>query len=302
MTDAARPQYRVLITDLDNTLWDWFGAWFKSFDAMLERLTALSGVPRSELEAEIRDIHRLRHTTEYSNLVNEIPALVSAARGEDPSRFFHEALHVLRSTRRAETRLYPAVLETLRMLRERGIRVIAYTESVAYWTEWRIKYTGLDGMLDVLYSAPDHDLPTGMTRDNLRHLSADSYGLRMTEHRHIPREATKPNVAVLRSILADAGIEPEQAVYIGDSLMKDVAMAQAAGVLDVHAAYGEAQAAEGYDLLRRVSHWSDSEIQRERTLFEHRETITPSVVCESGFHQILSVFDLKGIYDRRREQ
>jgi FMN phosphatase YigB (HAD superfamily) len=39
-------------------------------------------------------------------------------------------------------------------------------------------------------------------------------------------------------ILREAGARPEQAVSVGDSLMSDIAMAQAAGVADVHAAYG----------------------------------------------------------------
>jgi len=292
VTDAVAHPYRVLITDLDNTLWDWFRAWFESFDAMLDRLTALSRVPRSVLEPQIRDTHRLRHTTEYSNLLNEIPALVAAAGGREPSVVFDDALHVLASQRRKATKLFPGVLETLRVLRANEVRLIGYTESVAYWTEWRIKYTGLDGVLDVLYSAPDHDLPAGMSVDDLRRLPADSYGLKETQHRHVPREAIKPNVDVLLSILEDAGFRPEQAVYIGDSLMKDIAMAQAAGVLDVHARYGEAQAVAGYDLLRRVSHWSDDDIERERRLAENREIITPSVVCDRGFEQLLAVFDL----------
>jgi phosphoglycolate phosphatase-like HAD superfamily hydrolase len=210
MTDAVKHQYRVLITDLDNTLWDWFNAWFISFDAMLERLVLLSQVPREVLESEIRDVHRLRHTTEYSNLLNEVPALISAAGDRKPSDAYDEAVHTLASLRRRMTRLYPGVLETLNTLRANGVRVIAYTESVAFWTEWRIKLTGLDGTLDLLYSAPDHDLPLGMTVNDLRRLPADSYGLRATPHRHVPRGAAKPNVEVLLSILKDAGVLPEQ--------------------------------------------------------------------------------------------
>lgn len=292
MTDAVGPRYRVLITDLDNTLWDWFDAWFRSFDAMLARVSELSGVPREILEPQMRAVHRLRHTAEYSNLLNEVPALIAAAQGSEPSVVYDEALHSLNSQRRRATKLYPGVLETLGTLRTEGVRLVAYTESVAYWTEWRIKYTGLDGLLDVLYSAPDHDLPVGMTVDDLRRLPAESYGLKGTDHRHVPREAIKPNVEVLLSILDDERLLPEQAVYMGDSLMKDIAMAQGARVLDVHAKYGEAQQSPGYNLLRRVSHWSDQDIERERRLSENKERIEPTITCDEGFDQLLPVFGL----------
>jgi hypothetical protein len=79
--------------------------------------------------------------------------------------------------------------------------------------------------------------------------------------------------------------------------MKDITMAQTAGILDVYAKYGEAQSLRGYDLLRRVSHWSDEEIERERMLAENQGRVLPSVVCDSGFDQLLPVFGL----DRRME-
>lgn len=94
----------VLVTDLDNTTWDWFEAWFRSFSAMLEKLSNDSGVPRSQLEAEIRPIHQLRGTTEYSNLLNEIPSLRAAVLPREPAEVFDEALHALHSERRRATR------------------------------------------------------------------------------------------------------------------------------------------------------------------------------------------------------
>ncbi|MDA2810664.1 hypothetical protein O4J56_08460 [Nocardiopsis sp. RSe5-2] len=45
--------------------------------------------------------------------------------------------------------------EALGEVRRRGVPVVAYTESIAYWTEWRMRETGLDGMVDILYSSPD---------------------------------------------------------------------------------------------------------------------------------------------------
>lgn len=293
---SYRTAKKVLITDLDNTLWDWFDAWYQAFSAMLARLTELSGVPQDVLEGQIRRIHQDRGTTEYSWLVGEIPALIAAAAPADPAVVYDEAVHVLNSRRKAATKLYPGVREALTELRNLGVRIVAYTESIAFWSEWRVRHTRLDGIIDALYSAPDHDLPAGLTIDDLRMLPPSDYGLKETRHKHIPRGVLKPSTLVLQSILDEQGFRPEEAVYVGDSLMKDITMAQRAGILDVYAKYGESQNRAGYDLLRRVSHWSDEDVAREREIAQSSGIVVPTLTCHHAFDEVLPLFDRK--YDR----
>jgi phosphoglycolate phosphatase len=283
-----------MITDLDNTLWDWFAAWHASFSSMLQRVSELSGVPIATLEPEIRRIHQERGTAEYSYLLNEVPSLVLAAGHSQPSEKYDEAVHAGNSARKRATMLYPRVRETLDTLRAAGVLIVAYTESVAYWTEWRIKHTGLDGVIDVLYSAPDHDLPSGVSLVDIRRRPASEYGLKSTVHRSVPRGALKPNVAILRAILEDCERTPDEAVYVGDSLMKDIAMAQAAGVLDVHAAYGLVQDQPAYEALRRVSHWTDADVAREKQLATSGEVVA-TVTLARDLSEILPLFELKGL-------
>lgn len=96
---------------------------------------------------------------------------------------------------------------------------------------------------------------------------------------------------MLLSILDDLNLTATDAVYIGDSLMKDIAMAQAAGVADVHAHYGEVQTEPGYDLLRRVTHWSSEDVERERALAANAQVI-PTHICTSTFAEVLPVLGL----------
>jgi FMN phosphatase YigB (HAD superfamily) len=282
----------LLVTDLDNTLWDWFAAWHASFSAMLERLIEISGVPAEVLEPQIRAVHQARGTAEYSFLLDEVPALVEASGSVPPSKRYDDALHQLHSRRRATTRLYPGVLEALTSLKQAGIAIAAYTESLAYWTEWRIRWTSLDGLIDRLYSAPDHDLPNGVSREQIRTKAGDEYGLKHTKHLPLPRGVMKPNAEILRSILSDCGVQPDQVVYVGDSLMKDIAMAQSVGVLDVHAKYGEAHQKAEYELLRRVTHWTDKDVQREKEL-SRRPEVHPTITLQQGFPELLPVFGLE---------
>lgn len=287
---TARP--RVLITDLDNTLWDWFEAWYRSFSALLDGLVSISGVDWQTLEQQIKAVHQQRGTTEYSNLIREIPALTEFAGAHDPFDVFDDALHAQNSARKHMTRLYPGVDETLHELKGRGVRIVAYTESGAYWTEWRLRHTGLDGVIDVLYSSPDHDLAAGVMPADLRTgRYAGTYGLRSTAHQQLPMGVLKPNRRVLLEILHAQGCTPAEVAYLGDSLMKDIAMAQATGVLDVHAAYGQAQWRAEYDLLRRVTHWTDEDVAREAALGLEGGEVVPTLSCHQGIHEVLPTFD-----------
>ena len=291
---------RLLITDLDNTLWDWFAAWYESFSALLGELESLSGVERSVLESQIKVVHQRRGTTEYSNLIREVPCLVEAAAPRDPFEVFDAALHAQNSRRVAATRLYPGVAESLCALKDAGVRVVGYTESGAYWTEWRIRHTGLDGVIDVLYSSPDHDVAAGIDPADLRtgHYDESKYGLRVTRHHHVPAGVSKPDRQILSTILREEGSDPTKAAYIGDSLMKDIAMAQSVGVLDIHAQYGLVQHREEYELLRRVTHWSDQAVAREIELGSPDRDIFPKLTCRAQFGELLPVFGLAMVGDK----
>jgi ribonucleotide monophosphatase NagD (HAD superfamily) len=81
----------------------------------------------------------------------------------------------------------------------------------------------------------------------------------------------------------------EEVVYVGDNILKDVYMAQQAGVTDVYALYGASQHKPEYDLLRKVTHWTPEMVERERAALR-QGSITPTHVLDANFEQILSLF------------
>ncbi|WP_157134827.1 HAD family hydrolase [Sphingomonas sp. PAMC 26605] len=248
---------------MDNTLFDWLAVWHASFSAMFNKLVELSGIPEDVLAAEIRTVHQRVGTSEYSYLISELPLLRIRSGSTPVLDFYEPAISAFREARRAALQLYEGVFEYLIDLKKNGTLIIGYTESLWYYTQYRLKRTGLDKIMDKVYSPPDHDFPDGVDIGSLRFYSDSHYNLDVTQHLTTPPGELKPNPDILRKILSDAHASPEQAVYVGDSPVKDIWMAQQAGVLDAHALYGEARHTEAYTLLKKVSHWNDADIERE---------------------------------------
>jgi phosphoglycolate phosphatase len=282
----------LLVTDLDNTLWDWFEIWYASFSALLDGIAKISGISKEDLEPAIRQIHQRRGTSEYSYLVGELPPL-RELHGDDADlqEIYADAISAAREARTHVVHLYPTVLETLTTVHDAGTVIAGYTESLAFVTQARVKKLGLDGILDYLYSPPDHDFPMGVSATDLRRLDdPTAYELQKTRHRHTPPGHVKPQPEVLRAIVEALADDDAQVVYIGDSLMKDIAMAQDVGVIDVWAKYGLVQDRAEYTLLQRVSHWTDEDVKREEAISK-RPNVTPTVVLERSFGELTGHFE-----------
>ena len=283
----------VVILDLDNTLWDWVEIWGKSFGAMLRRVAADSGIPETTLKAEFKAVHERHGTSEYAFSLEELPSLRARHPEGGIPTIYKTAIDEFRDARRRHLRLFPGVLETLETLKERGCLLVGYTESLAFYSATRLRQLGLDRLLDFLYSPADHDLPDNLTPEQLRRYPAEHYTLATTVHRHTPAGELKPNPDILNKIITEVGAPKDLTIYVGDSEMKDVAMAQSAGVTDVWAKYGVNNTSPEYALLREVSHWPQTDIEREDHYIARRaKGGSPSrYALESGFSELLARFD-----------
>ncbi len=279
----------VVITDLDNTLFDWFEVWHSSFSAMLAVIVNKSGLSERTLLPEIKAIHQQHGTSEYAFLIENIPSLRAKHPNEDLTKVYAEAIEAFRGARRTTLRRFAGVKKTLERLKGQGVLVVGYTESMAFYTGYRIRKLELDGLLDYLYSPKDHDLPDGLAADQIRKYPTEQYEFKKTVHRLTPPNEFKPNPKLLLDIIEDVGADPKEVVYVGDNLYKDVRMAQEAGVVDVHANYGTAHTRDEYKLLVDVTHWTDKEVQFEQDLKNHDVNATLSL--NEGFYQILDWFD-----------
>ena len=291
MEDAERPKIGLLVLDLDDTVWTWFEAWHWSFTAMLTELEHVTGLTSDVLLPAIKALHEAKGTVEYSWLLDELPLLAEYRRGASARQVFDSVMHAQNSARKRNTRLYPGVRSTLLYAKSQGTKIVAYTESLAFWTEWRMRLTGLDEIIDVLYSSPDHDFPEGETAETVRTLPAETYSMRSTLHKNVPRGVAKPDPRILNTIIEAHGVKGLATVYVGDSLDRDVEMAhKVPGVYDVHAKYGESFRDPRYELLRAVTHWKLEAVDKEKSA-DTSVKAKPSYILERSLDELLDFFD-----------
>jgi phosphoglycolate phosphatase-like HAD superfamily hydrolase len=288
--DGRMSTISVLITDIDNTLFDWFAFWFTSFKAMLDKIKEISGLPEDLLVREIKQIHERYGTSEYSLLVEKLPSLLDKHPDGDLTEIYGPAIEEYRKERASSLVLYPGVYATLQEIKKTGCMIVAFTESKEFYTNYRIRKLGLDGLVDFVYYPKDHEVPDNI--DSIRKYPPSHYQLKRTRQRYIPDNKQKPDPSILRGIVEDIKADNDRTVYVGDSLVKDIYMAQQAKIIDVYARYGKSHNRMGYDLLRAVTHWTPEMVEKEKRIDENN--IVPGFILKSQFSELLDIFSFKG--------
>lgn len=275
----------LLITDLDNTLYDWVTYFAHAFDAMTRALKPLIGVPRKQLLDEFKAVHQRYGNSEQPFAVLELPSVQARFRTTDRAALkiaLDAALHVFNSERKRHLALYPSVRETLEAIRQRGVKIVGYTEAIGLNAMFRLRYLGIERLFERLYVLEGQVLDHP---ESSRSMQVDSSFII-----NVPRSERKPNPRLLLDICRRESFDPQDACYLGDSLCRDIAMAKDAGVMAIWAKYGTEYDRKLWDVLVRVTHWTEDDVRREESLREHAAHAVPDYTLGS-FSELLSIVD-----------
>jgi FMN phosphatase YigB (HAD superfamily) len=279
----------LLITDLDNTLYDWVTFFARSFSAMVGSLVEDLGFDRDELLDDFHALHQRLGNSEQPFAVLELPCirerfgplgrLALKERLEVPLRAFN-------SERKRTLTLYDSVAETLAALQDSGVTIVGHTESIKANAHYRLAKLGIVDRFRRLYVLDSGYLghPDPERASEIRPPEGFVHVL--------PQASRKPNPEVLLEICAREGVAPEDAWYVGDSLTRDISMAKAAGVTSVWARYGTCYDSGLWDILVRVSHWSEEDIRREAELKKRHGTVQPDFTIDS-FDELIQILGIE---------
>jgi phosphoglycolate phosphatase len=248
------PRLRAVVTDLDNTLYPWVDYIVPSLEAMVDSLVATTGLPRIRIVQSLKAVYTRYESNEYPFAIQESDIFQPYEQDFDSFNrlVVDPARRAFKAARERWLRPYPGVPETLAWIRERGLGLVALSDAPRNAAELRLKWLRLDGHFDALYTLPGYSLPENVDPEIRRRERAGHYRSR-TPVRELPREAEKPSPEGLRRILADLGLDGEEVVYVGDSVRKDMPVAEACGALGVWAEYGTYVPSEYRERLAVIS-------------------------------------------------
>lgn len=239
---------KLLITDLDDTLYDWIGFFIPSFYAMVDKVSSITGLPKQELLKEYKKLHQFYGSVEYPFVTLKLPSIINKYADKSESEikdYLEEAFHKFNSVRKQKLRLYDGVKDTLKKLHQSGITIIGYTESSQENGFFRLERLGIAQYFKHVYAFD--------SRYESKYPISEKVKLLNTK---------KPDKEVLLNICKCENCPIDEAIYVGDSLTKDIYMAGLAGITSVLIKNPKDEN-NFYQLLVDITSWTEEDFARE---------------------------------------
>ena len=280
----------AVITDADNTLYNWIEYIVPCLEAMVDTLCRVTGYGRDEIVASMKEVFGRRGTNEYAFVLQEAEIFKGLRR--DPERFQERVIRPARfafnRARKKYLRLYPGVTKTLRTLCNHGVRVFVLSDAPAFPAEQRIKHLGIARYISALYALRSYPLPDENLLDRriINRIRTGYYRSRIGKIVEMPLEFEKPNPEGIRMLLREENLSPRKVMLVGDNLKKDILIARKVGVADIWARYGTIIRRE---MLEKLNYYSAPEIQRRNLAQPGKVSYEPTWTIDR-FDQILLFF------------
>jgi len=261
---SAKCSVGVVLLDLDNTLYDWLGFFGPAMRGLCTRLGELSGVSASILYDDFKTVFSAHGSVEYTFALQELPSLRRLHPESSGPEIVHQyfgAVELYQSRRRRYLRLYGGVRSGIQAIRSLGIRVVAVSDAHRFHVVNRLKQLRIIDELDAVCCVPDLPGIDAAEISAIRRFPSERYSTTAAWELPLPAGIRKPDPHLLRWLLSELEVAPELTLYVGDSLLKDIPMAQQADVYDCWAAYGTHYSPLDMATLVRVTNWPPKAVE-----------------------------------------
>lgn len=247
---------KLLISDLDDTLYDWTGFFVPAFYAMADEIARMTGIDEKKLLNEYMAAHQRLGSVEYPYATLELPSIkayYNNAPAEELKAALRPAFNVFNSVRESHLHLLPGVEEMLRALTEMGVTLIAYTESSKENGFYRLMKLGLEPYFKHVYTFESQFKSAYAVSEKVRTV-----------------QTKKPDVAVIGRICTGEGYDKSEVMYLGDNLTKDMYMAKMAGVTAVWM-HRKCENEDYKNKLLAITSWTAAEYARDVELRQYMQ-------------------------------
>lgn len=250
---------RLVVTDMDNTLYSWIDYIVPAVEAMVEAVVRATGFPRIQVIQALKEVYTRHESNEYPFALQESSIFKAFPEfGSFDKLIIEPARTAFAHARRKYLVPYKEVVATLAELKERRIIVVALTDAPMNPARSRVKALGLDAYLAAVYTMPGFTFPKAhdgspLVASEILHKQETGMYEAKCPVIELPRECEKPNAGGLKRILSTYGLQPNEVLVVGDSIKKDIGVAQAVGCHDAWAEYGTYVSTEYRERLDIIS-------------------------------------------------
>lgn len=246
----------LLLTDLDNTLYNWVDFFAPSFRAMVRALGKSARVTEDRLYEDFRAVYRQHATLEYAFAVQELRCL-SNLTPETLDGLVDVANGAFIRVRKRNLTPYPGVRETLQWAGKNGVFVVGVTNAHEHHATARLKKIGLSHLFHGLVAQENYEIPENSDRTQAI-LSKENVG-RYLMSWVLSAGQLKPRTTAYKIAMERLGVCPENTYVVGDSQHKDLQPAADLGCKAIWAAYGTRVKPKNLETVLAITPWSARE-------------------------------------------
>ena len=275
----------LLVTDLDNTLYDWIEYFARRLRGMIHAGALKAGLDEACLEASFKRLFRRHGTLEYPlRQVTELDVLagVSEEEGASIRRAMYSAFRGVTNKRLV---LYEGVEDLLGWCSDQTIPVIALTNAPVEVVQERFAHLHLQSFFSGVVAPFMNDSKARRAVEQLE-CGGMFRGTPGNPRVHLLEDdELKPSGSGYERVLEEWDGDPSDIFVLGDSLEKDLRPASELGCSTIWARYGTGIRPADLETLFAVTPWSGEQVA---TAYGHHFSPNWTVDAVSEVRGILS--------------
>lgn len=223
MAKIDKPKIRLLVLDLDNTLWDWLEMAVPAIYAQAQATSYACGVSLEYILNDMRNFHILMRNSDTVGRHFYLDTTVKIwPEWEVRCMALKGAWEAYVETEQSNTVLYPNVRNTLELIHLSGCKIVGYTDSYYKDAKARMEVAGILRYFDAL-----------VARDDGSYIDFTAPRGKLISEKNL-----KPNPMLLHKIVLENDTPLRNSLMVGNSSRKDIGPALNIGIWTAQAQYG----------------------------------------------------------------
>lgn len=253
----------LIITDLDNTVYNWVDYFAPCFRAMVHALARETGESERTIIEAFCQVYEARGSVEYAFSVQELSIFQDRSE-EEVINLVRVAKGAFTRVREKRLRPYPTVNHTLTWIRSQGHRIVAVTNAPVVYAFGRLRQLRIQHLFDGLAGRKNYDIPQGAITRKVQERSDKGYFAPSMLTWEFELDELKPNSSGYARVIGDLGMLAKNVWVVGDNTQRDLAPGIQLGAVGVWAKYGEVVDKKNLDTILELTAWKKENILSER--------------------------------------